>query len=100
MRVAFVQDWLVAYTGSERLLGEMINVFPDADIFSLVDFLPSTGRKFIRDKKVKTSFIQKLPFSRKHFRNYLPLFPFAIQQLDLRNYDLVISNSFAVAKGV
>ena len=100
MRVAFVQDWLVTYTGSERLLEEMINVFPDADIFSLVDFLPSSGRKFIKDKPVKTTFIQNLPFSRKHFRNYLPLFPFAIQQLDLRNYDLVISNSFAVAKGV
>jgi len=100
MRVAFVHDWLVTYAGADRLLEEMLNVFPDADIFSLVDFLAPGERHFIRNKPVVTSFIQKLPFARKHFRAYLPLFPLAIQQLDLSGYDLVVSNSFCVAKGV
>lgn len=100
MRVAFIHDWLVTYAGAERVLEQMIVCFPEADIFSLVDFLPASERSFIFNKHVTTSFIQKLPFARKKYRNYLPLMPLAIEQHDLSSYNLVISSSHAVAKGV
>jgi glycosyltransferase involved in cell wall biosynthesis len=97
-RVAIVHDWLVTYAGAERVLEQIIACFPDADIFSVVDFLED--RAFLRGKRATTSFIQKLPFAKKRYRAYLPLMPLAIEQLDLSAYDLVISSSHAVAKGV
>ncbi len=97
-RVAIVHDWLVTYAGAERVLEQMIACFPQADIFSLVDFVED--RKFLHGKRATTSFIQRLPFARKKYRAYLPLMPLAIEQLDLGAYDLVISSSHAVAKGV
>lgn len=101
MKIAVVHDWLVTDAGAEKVLKSILEVCPDADIFSLVDFLSDKDRKtIINDKKVKTSFIQNLPFSKKHFRNYLPLFTKAIESFDLSEYDLVISSSWAVAKGV
>jgi glycosyltransferase involved in cell wall biosynthesis len=100
MKVAIIHDWLVAYAGAERVLEEMIACYPDADIFSLVDFIPAAKRNFMRDKNVVTSFIQKLPMAATKYRNYLLLMPLAIEQFDLSNYDLVISSSHAVAKGV
>jgi glycosyltransferase involved in cell wall biosynthesis len=100
MKIALVCDWLVTYAGSERFLGEMIHCFPTADIFAVVDFLPAAERHFLQNKPVKTTFIQKLPFAKKHYRNYLPLMPLAIEQLDVSAYDLIISSSHAVAKGV
>lgn len=100
MRVAFIHDWLVTYAGAERVLEQMLACFPEADLFSLVDFLPVGNRSFIRDKPVSTSFIQKLPKASTKYRSYLPLMPLAIEQFDLSGYDLVISSSHAVAKGV
>lgn len=100
MRIAIVHDWLVTYAGSERVLEQMLQCYPDADLFSLVDFLPPDRRGFILNKPATTSFIQRLPFSRAHFRAYLPLMPLAVEQFDLSGYDLVISSSHAVAKGV
>lgn len=100
VRVAIIHDWLVTYAGAERVLEQMLACFPQADIFSLVDFLPEGGRAFIRDKPVTTSFIQRLPLARSKYRNYLPLMPLAVEQFDLSRYDLVISSSHAVAKGV
>ena len=97
-RVAIVHDWLVTYAGAERVLEQIIACFPDADLFSLVDFLDD--RTFLRDKRATTSFIQHLPFARKRYRAYLPLMPLAIEQLDVSAYDIVISSSHAVAKGV
>lgn len=97
-RVAIVHDWLVTYAGAERVLEQMIACFPQADIFSLVDFVED--RKFLQGKRATTSFIQRLPLARKKYRAYLPLMPLAIEQLDLSAYDLVISSSHAVAKGV
>lgn len=99
-KIAIVHDWLVNYGGSERVLEQMLLCYPEADLFSLVDFVPSHERDFLQGKKVTTSFIQRLPGAAKHYRNYLPLMPLAIEQLDLRGYDLVISSSHAVAKGV
>lgn len=100
MKIAIVHDWLVTYAGAERVLEQMIRVYPKADIFSLVDFLPNNKRGFILNKRVSTTFIQRLPFSKKKYRSYLPLMPLAIEQMDLSSYDVVISSSYAVAKGV
>lgn len=100
MKIAIIHDWFVTYAGAERVLEQMMVCFPEADIFSLVDFLPPSERSFILNKPVTTSFIQNLPFSSRKYRSYLPLMPLAIEQFDLSSYDLVISSSHAVAKGV
>jgi glycosyltransferase involved in cell wall biosynthesis len=98
VRVAIIHDWLVTYAGAERVLEQIVACFPDADLFSLVDFLDD--RAFLRGKPVTTSFIQNLPLARTKYRTYLPLMPLAIEQLDVSAYDVVISSSHAVAKGV
>lgn len=100
MRVAIVHDWLVTYAGAERVLEQMLLVYPEAELFSLVDFLSVDGRAFIANKPVTTSFIQKLPFAKTKYRSYLALMPLAIEQFDFSDYDLVISSSHAVAKGI
>lgn len=100
MKIAIVHDWLTVYAGAERVLEQMLNAYPDADLFSMVDFLPAGQREFIHNKPVKTSFIQNLPFAKTKYRQYLPLMPLAVEQFDLSGYDLVISSSHAVAKGV
>ena len=100
MKVAIIHDWFVTYAGAERVLEQMLKVFPQADVFSLVDFLPEQDRGFLLGKQVRTTLIQNLPYARSKYRNYLPLFPIAIEQLDLSGYDVIISSSHAVAKGV
>ncbi len=101
MKVAIIHDWLVTNAGAEKVLRSIVNLYPDADIFSLVDFLSSDERNTIIDgRKVHTSFIQNLPCAKNHFRHYLPFFPIAIESFDLSSYDLIISSSWAVAKGV
>lgn len=100
MKIAIVCDWLVTYAGAEKVLEQMLNVFPEADLFAVVDFLPEGQRDFIKNKKVTTTFIQNLPRARKKYRNYLPFMPIAIEQIDLSGYDVVISSSHCVAKGV
>jgi glycosyltransferase involved in cell wall biosynthesis len=99
-RVAIVHDWLVVYGGAERVLRELIALFPDCDLFAVVDHLDDRDRDRIFGKRAKTSFIQDLPYSKEKYRFYLPLMPLAIEQLDMSPYDLVISSSYAVAKGV
>lgn len=99
-RMAVVHDWFATSTGAERCVEQMIAAYPDLDLFSLVETLPRDARDCLRGKKVKTSFIQRLPFARKHFRAYLPLMPFAIEQFDLSDYEVVVSSSWAFAKGV
>ena len=100
MRIAIIHEWLVTYAGSERVLEQMLAVYPDADLFCVIDFLDDQSRDFILGKKPTTTFIQHLPKARLKYRSYLPLMPLAIEQLDLSGYDLVISSSHAVAKGV
>jgi len=100
MRIAVVHDWLTVYAGAERVLAALLGIYPTADLFCVVDFLPQADRGFLNKINVTTSFIQKLPWAKKYYRNYLSLMPLAIEQLDLSSYDLVISNSHAVAKGV
>jgi glycosyltransferase involved in cell wall biosynthesis len=100
IRIAIVHEWFVNYAGSERVVEQILNLFPHADLFAVVDFLDEEKRGFIQNKPVTTTFIQKLPFAKTKFRQYLPLMPLAIEQLDLSTYDLIISSSHAVAKGV
>lgn len=101
MKVAIVHDWLVTNAGAEKVLKALIDIYPNADIFSLVDFLDDKDREAVLDGKyATTSFIQKLPLAKKHFRSYFPLFPMAIESFDLSAYDLIISSSWAVAKGI
>ncbi|WP_031406915.1 glycosyltransferase family 4 protein [Geobacillus vulcani] len=100
MKVAIIHDWLVTYAGAEKVLEQLLKIYPDADLFSLVDFTDEGQRGFILNKQVTTSFIQKLPFARKKYRSYLPFMPLAIEQLDVSKYDVVISSSHAVAKGI
>lgn len=100
LKVAIVHEWFVTYAGSERVVEQVLNVFPQADLFALVDFLQDDERGFLGGRQVHTSFIQRLPKARTAFRNYLPLMPLAVEQFDLSPYDLVISSNHAVAKGV
>ncbi|MDF2792149.1 MAG: glycosyl transferase family 1, partial [Neobacillus sp.] len=100
MKIAVVVDWLVVYGGAEKVIEQILKIYPNADLFSVVEFLPEDQREFIQNKPVKTTFIQKLPFAKKKYRNYLPLMPIAIEQLDVSQYDIVISSSSAVAKGI
>jgi glycosyltransferase involved in cell wall biosynthesis len=100
MKVALVHEWLESYAGSERVLEQLLEIWPEADLFAVCDFLPEGQRGFLRGKPVRTSFIQRLPAARRRFRWYLGLMPLAIEQLDLAGYDLVVSSSHAVAKGV
>jgi hypothetical protein len=100
MRVAVIHEWLATYGGSERVTEEILRMYPGADLFVLVDFYPEDLRDFLAGTKITTSFIQRLPLARRHFRWYLPLMPLAVEQFDLSAYDVIISNSHAVAKGV
>lgn len=100
MKVAIVHDWLDTYAGSEKVLEQLVLMFPKAELYSIVDFVPQSNRDFIMNKKVNTSFVQKLPLAKKKFRSYLPLMPLAIEQFDFSSYNLVISSSHAVAKGI
>ena len=100
LRTAIVSDSLTVYGGAERVLEQILAVFPKADIFSLVDFPQGRHHDFLHGRPARTTFIQHLPFATRHFRSYLPLWPLAIEQLDLSGYDLIVSSHFAVAHGV
>lgn len=100
MKTAIICDWLVVYAGAEKVLEQIIKLYPEADLFCIVDFLEKKDRRFLNGKKPTPSIIQKLPFAKKTYRSYLPLMPLAIEQLDVSGYDLVISSSHAVAKGI
>jgi glycosyltransferase involved in cell wall biosynthesis len=100
MRIAIVHDWLDTWGGAELALVELLALFPEADVFALVDFMTPEDRARLGPRAIRTSFIQRLPFARTAFRRYLPLFPRAIERLDMSGYGLVVSSSHAVAKGV
>lgn len=99
-RVAVLTEWLTVYGGAERVLEQVLSLFPNSTLFSLIDFLASDARGFVLGKRAQTSFIQHLPFVRSSYRYYLPLMPVAIERFDFSNYDLIISCSHAVTKGI
>ena len=99
MKVAIVHYWFVTQRGGEKVIQELCDLYPEADIFTLVldrNSLPSS----LATHKIKTSFIDTLPFANRWYKNYLPLMPLALEQFDLRDYDLVISSESGPAKGV
>jgi glycosyltransferase involved in cell wall biosynthesis len=100
LSVALVTDWLVTYAGAERVVESIINSHPQCDLFSLIDFLEDEQRDFLKGKKAKTSFIQQLPKAKQKYQKYLPFMPLAIEQLDVSSYNVVISSSHCVAKGI
>jgi glycosyltransferase involved in cell wall biosynthesis len=100
MRVAIVHDWLYTIGGAERVLREMLRCFPNAQIFTLFDALDEQQRAYIGFRRACTSFLQSVPGISKSHRLFLPLMPLAVEQFNLSGYDLVISSSYAVAKGV
>lgn len=100
MRVAFVHEWFTHFAGSEKVLEAMHSQYPQGDIFALVDVIPPAERPAFLQREIKTSFLQKLPFIRKYYRYLLPIMPFAVEQLDMSGYDIIVSNSHAVSKGV
>lgn len=97
-KVALVHDWLTGMRGGEKCLEVFCDLFPTAELFTLIHF-PGTVSPKIESHKIYTSFLQKMPYLKNHYRNYLPLMPKAIESFQLQNYDLVISLSHCVAKG-
>ena len=97
MKTAVVHDWLMSQGGAERVLDEILELYP-SPVFTLFQNLENGLSGNIGKAEIKQSFIQKLPL--EHYRNYLPLYPFAIERFDLSAYDLIISSSHSVAKGV
>ncbi|HVS92106.1 MAG TPA: glycosyltransferase family 4 protein [Mucilaginibacter sp.] len=100
MKVAIVHEWLTVIGGSENVFREIAGMFPNADLYTLIARQETIKELGLENRKLTTSFLQGLPFSKKKYRNFLPLFPLAVEQFDLSEYDLIISSSHAVAKGV
>lgn len=99
-KTVIVADWLVTYAGAEKVISEMLKVFPKSDLFAVIDFLSDESRQHFLGKHAQTTFIQKFPKAETKYRNYLPFMPLAIEQLDVSAYDVILSSSHAVAKGV
>jgi len=100
MKVAIVHEWITVIAGSESCFKVFTEIYPDADIFVLVSDEKSVKKLGINPSRIKNSFIQKFPRAKTKWKNYLPFFSYAIEQFDLSSYDLIISSSHAVAKGV
>ncbi|EPL4489341.1 glycosyltransferase family 4 protein [Klebsiella pneumoniae] len=98
--VGIVADWLVTYAGAERVIKEFLDIFPESELYSIVDFLQPEARNELHGKHAVTSFIQNLPKSKNNYQKYLPLMPLAIEQLDVSSHDIILSSSHAVAKGI
>ena len=98
-KVALVHDWLTGMRGGERCLEVFGELFPSADLYTLLH-VPGSVSPAIENRRIVTSFIQRLPQAERRYRHYLPLFPAAVRAFDLRGYDLVLSSSHAVAKSV
>jgi glycosyltransferase involved in cell wall biosynthesis len=99
VRVALVHDWLTGQRGGEKVLEVLAEIFPDAPIYTLFHF-PGSQADWLEKREIRTSFLQKFPFLRSKYRLYLPLFPLAAELFDLAEYDLIISSSHCVAKGI
>lgn len=101
MKVAFIHDWFNDVGGAEKVAREILVCYPEADVFSIIDFYDEAKRKkYLLGKKATTSFIQRIPFSKKYYRFLFPLFPGAVEGFNLSEYNLIISSSSSVAKGI
>lgn len=101
LKIAVVHDWFLVKGGAEKVLKEILECFPKADVYSLLNgFNRELGNDIVHSKPVNVSFLQRFPFANKYHRYLLPLYTRAIESLNLKKYDLIISSSHAVAKGV
>ncbi len=99
--IAIVHEWLSTKAGSEKVTESFVNLLQNVEVYSTVDFMSKADREaMMGDRVPKTTFIQKLPFARRHFRYYLPIFPFAIRSHNLADHPIVLSSSHAFAHGV
>jgi glycosyltransferase involved in cell wall biosynthesis len=98
LKVALVHDWLVTYRGGEKVLEALCELFPQAEIFTLLHKKGAMAPR-IEARPIHTSFVQRLPFALERHRQFLPLFPRAIETFDLKGFDLAVSSSHCVAKG-
>lgn len=100
MKTCFVHEYLIDYGGAEQVLKGFLEIWPNSPIFTLIYDKEGNCKDIIQSTKVIGSFLNKFPFVRRKHRAYLPLMPLAIEQFDLSDYDVVISESHAIAKGV
>ncbi len=99
MKIAIIHDWLTGMRGGEKVLEVFCEIFPEADIFTLIHINGSVSRT-IESRNIQTSFLQKVPLAKKYYRSFLPFFPLAIEGFDMSAYDVLLSSSHCVAKGV
>lgn len=99
MKVAIIHDWLTGMRGGEKCLEVFCELFPAAELYTLLH-KPGTVSPIIERHKINTSFVQKIPFAQRYYRHFLPLFPFAIERIALNGVDLILSSSHCVAKNV
>jgi len=101
MKVAIIHDWLEKKGGGEKVLEEIIKIFPNAELFVIADFMINKkDRQFLKKIKIKKSFIHYLPFSKNHFRKYIFFMPLAVKLFNLKKYNLIISSSSSFAKNI
>jgi glycosyltransferase involved in cell wall biosynthesis len=101
VKTAVVHEWFTALAGSEKVIEQFCKLYPEADLFAVyADATTVAKAEYLQGRAIQTSFIQNMPKAAKHYRNYLPLMPLAIEQFDLSAYDVVLSSAHAVAKGV
>lgn len=100
LRIACVHEWLTDWGGSEDVTRLMLECCPQADLYATIDFLSDGARARLDNRPIRTTFLQRAPFARRSFWNYLPLMPLAVERHDLSGYDAIVSSSHAFAKGV
>ena len=100
IKIAVLHDWLEKYAGAEKVLSQILKIYPNADLFTIVDHMEKKDRLFLKNIKIKKSFIHYLPFSKKLFRYYFLLFPMAVRFFNLGKYDLIISSSHSFIKNI
>ncbi len=99
MNLAIIHEWLANMGGSEKVVLAFKEIFPEAPVYTTV-YNPDKVDPAFQNMDIRTSFVQRLPFGRTKYQSYLPLMPTAVEQFDLSEYDVVLSSSHAVAKGV
>jgi len=100
MKIAIVHDWFTTYAGGEKVVEALCELWPQADIFTLVYNAERYQNTIIARHKVTTSFIDRFPWGKKLFRHYFAFYPLAVEQFDLRGYDVVVSSSAGFSHGV
>lgn len=99
-KIIILHDWLDTKAGAENVLEQILKIFPNADIFTIVDFMPADQRSFLKNHKIYHSIVQHFPFAKNHFRKYFPLFPVILFFYNFSKYDLIVSSSHSYVKNI